>query len=765
MKRWGYIVLVLCILSLGSSICAGPPSSYGSGREYARIFDRLDAGNIPTGILYDRVIPLSGIERFDGSEAAPTGDLHRWKQIYFELSHAAVLGEVQTGSTGRTGESVLPDLSMLLEDARRLTTTGTIPIAFLNYRYNQIKPDALEKGLLRIRDGRLVETHEPFTTSTGGAGPYLEARVFAVAPLKEHTYRGRSVLFSLDADRYLTNDERPVTGIEIDFDDGRGLRPVRFDGSIRVAYESCGRRIIRTRLTLGDGAVLGGSFYFDVRQLQAPTPDDTLHITATIPYNGEYGTGDAWILLSDRNTELTFPVVILEGFDINNDMFWDELHFYLNQEGMLDSILSEGLDVVVLNFTDATDYLQKNSFVTIELIQQVLSMISIREDIALIGASMGGLVGRYTLTYMEANALEHRVRTFISFDSPQRGANIPLGLQYWTMFFAEQSEEAAANLERLNRPAARQMLVYHFTDPHGTTGEADSLRQDFLADLAGLGSYPANLRKVAVANGSGIQTGQGFAPGEQIILYEYSSLLVDIIGNVWALPDGTNQIIFDGLIDLIWPLPDTELQVYVSGTLPYDNAPGGWRASMAQVDSSEAPYGDIIALHDAHCFIPTVSALDLDTSDLFYDIAGDPGIMSLTPFDTIYYPIENQEHMAITAESAPWFLGEVLRGVVAVDDIRTVPKALVLHQNFPNPFNPTTTIRFELPGTGRVNVSIFAVDGRRVATLFDGKLPAGPHSLVWDGRDVLGRRTASGIYFYRVTAGLAGETRKMVLLR
>ena len=62
----------------------------------------------------------------------------------------------------------------------------------------------------------------------------------------------------------------------------------------------------------------------------------------------------------------------------------------------------------------------------------------------------------------------------------------------------------------------------------------------------------------------------------------------------------------------------------VNGTLPYDSAPGGWRASMAQLDTTQAPYGDIVALHNAHCFIPTVSALDLPTSDLFFDVAGTP---------------------------------------------------------------------------------------------------------------------------------------------
>ena len=310
------------------------------------------------------------------------------------------------------------------------------------------------------------------------------------------------------------------------------------------------------------------------------------------------------------------------------------------------------------------------------------------------------------------------------------------------------------------------MLAYHYTDPPTATGACDPLRTGLLSELAALGEYPAIPRKVAVSNGSGYMTGQGFAPGEQIILYEYSSFLVDIIGNVWAVPDGDAHIIFDGLLDLIWPLPDDQMAVTVSGTGPFDCAPGGTRASMTQMDTTEAPYGDIVALHPSHCFIPTISALEIDTDDLFYDIAGDPDILSKTPFDAVYYPMENQEHMAITAESADWFHYEIWRGVTGVeDDPGRHPAAVVLHQNYPNPFNPSTTIRFELPGRQRVRLSVYTVDGRLVKTLIDRTMAPGRYSETWMGRDDGDRSVASGVYLCRLEAGHRIETRKIVLLR
>jgi hypothetical protein len=495
---------------------------------------------------------------------------------------------------------------------------------------------------------------------------------------------------------------------------------------------------------------------------QAPSPDDTLTITATIPYNNQYGSGAAYVYLSDAHTELSNPIVVVEGFDINNDMNWDELYEFLNQENLIETLRAIGFDAVVLNFTESTDYLQRNAFVVVELLQQIQAAIDPAADYAVAGASMGGLCVRYALAYMESNGLAHRARTYISFDAPHNGANIPLGVQYWLAFFYDLSEDAAYNLERLDTPAARQMLVYHHTDPPGTTGESDPLRADFLADLAAVGGWPEEPRMVAVANGSGYGAHQGFAAGDQIIDYEYSALLVNITGNVWSVPDGGSQTIFDGLIQIFVPV--SALTVSATGTRPYDNAPGGFRNTMADMDSTAAPYGDIVALHSSHCFVPTVSSFALDTENLFYDIAGDPDLCSHTPFDAVHFPSANQEHGTITAESAQWFIDAVLWSPTDVGPAATARPDVALYQNIPNPFNPSTSIRFVLPEGCDARVTVYDAAGRRVATLFDGPAPAGATWIAWDGTNTDGARVSSGVYFCRLIAGDRVRTRKMVLI-
>jgi hypothetical protein len=83
----------------------------------------------------------------------------------------------------------------------------------------------------------------------------------------------------------------------------------------------------------------------------------------------------------------------------------------------------------------------------------------------------------------------------------------------------------------------------------------------------------------------------------------------------------------------------------------------------------------------------------------------------------------------------------------------------------PNPFNPTTTIRFDLKETQDVTVSVYSVGGQRVATILNREMPAGLHALVWNGRDSNGREVRSGTYFYRVDAGPFHETRSMTVIK
>jgi hypothetical protein len=515
--------------------------------------------------------------------------------------------------------------------------------------------------------------------------------------------------------------------------------------------------VLRARLVRADGSLAEARFAFDVAALAAPLPDDTLHVSATIPYKGQFGSGEAYVYLAPGRTSLVNPVIVTEGFDTDNSMNWDELYALLDQQGLIETLRGDGFDAVVLNFADATDAIEKNAFVVTELLHQVQDAIDPGTSVALVGPSMGGLCTRYALAYMEAHAIPHRVRTWVSFDAPHKGADIPLGLQYWIGFFAGQSASAADFLAILNRPAAREMLLYHLTTPAGTSGQRDPLADSLAASFAAVGNWPTLPRRLAIANGSANRLDQGFQPGDQLIRYEYSSFLVAITGDVWAVPNATSHMVFNGSQRILFST--TTQAVTVTGTLPWDGAPGGSRASMMELDTTAAPYGDIVALHPSHCFVPTISSLALATPDPFFDVAGAPDLLALTPFDAVLAAPANEEHVTISAATAAWLRTELEQGVLDVP--RGGPAsgpAVALAAPAPNPFTAATRIAFTLAREGPAVLRVFDVRGRAVRTLARGTLAAGPHAIAWDGRDARGARVSAGIYFVRLESGGASGT-------
>lgn len=111
------------------------------------------------------------------------------------------------------------------------------------------------------------------------------------------------------------------------------------------------------------------------------------------------------------------------------------------------------------------------------------------------------------------------------------------------------------------------------------------------------------------------------------------------------------------------------------------------------------------------------------------------------------------------------FAGEALGTDVEIDYEPVLPESIELGQNFPNPFNPQTTIRFSLPVRSEIELTIHNLLGQNIRTLAKRSLSAGEHQLFWDGTDNNGEQVASGMYFYKLKSADRILSRKMLLLK
>ena len=147
---------------------------------------------------------------------------------------------------------------------------------------------------------------------------------------------------------------------------------------------------------------------------------------------------------------------------------------------------------------------------------------------------------------------------------------------------------------------------------------------------------------------------------------------------------------------------------------------------------------------------------------LHWDTTGTPDqwVDITTSVDTV-----SNEVWGTTAELSPFVIGSGTATGIG-DDAQGVPTQAALYQSTPNPFNPTTTIRYDVPAGGaNVDLAIYDVAGRLVKRLAAGFQQPGTKTAVWDGRNDSGQQVATGVYFYRLRAGAFVSARKMVLLK
>ncbi len=361
---------------------------------------------------------------------------------------------------------------------------------------------------------------------------------------------------------------------------------------------------------------------------------------------------------------------------------------------ILEKYRKAGYDIVYVDFFDGAADMDFNSEVLIKVIQEVQSTMC-GENVHVVGVSMGGILAKMALKKMENRKLRNCVVSYTSFDAPQQGANIPLGVQRFVSHMRSISSDCKDIQDRmLRRPAARQLLVLHESMGKGH----DWARQQYLRWDSLQGGYPKNMALLGISNGSGLGdkgviqklNGAALSPGDEILsirfkvpIYSYffKYFSVKTVG-IYATHKKVN--LNTALVAKIYGVTADKLLYSHVSNAQLDHVSGSWNGAVGAFKDF-GKLGNIFIKSvfntDKTTFVPTVSSLDIKpknpsmmpiASDIytkpfsvnentFTDILG-PKFTS--PFQRIFVPKYNQEHVYLDSSvngNAIWLLRELNR--------------------------------------------------------------------------------------------------------
>lgn len=500
-----------------------------------------------------------------------------------------------------------------------------------------------------------------------------------------------------------------------------------------------------------------------------------ISIDATIPYQGIgeamplLGSGEYKIFYDNIDGELDKPIFFIDGFDPNDsrniDTMYNLLDFGNSGENLADTVRDEGYDLIVLNFpeeyfspTDGTsvikggaDYIQRNAYILVELINSINELKELdAEQSVVIGPSMGGLISRYALSYMESQSIVHDARLYISFDSPHRGANVPMGIQY-SFNYLVNGDPGLSELEPvisglLNSPAAKQMLIDHYlghVDGSGvqqdgsthTPKGAPGYRDAFQTELDALG-FPQNTRNVAITNGSGSGQMTG-TPGMELLNHTF---LIDAVTNTTAsmnihfTPAASQNIDVSDIGISIFGIPFYSFSASAespSDSDGIDSAPGGQFNLYSFDDGSNPLVTEFVNNLNSQYFnfIPTLSGLAINTETNWYAIPN----ANDSSFDDVYFPNNNEPHVELTEGNAAYALSEIRETLGINDKILLSDEIKLLN----NPIQNKVTL-LSKKTFNNANVAISNISGKIVfnqqidihnRTVFDINISSGLYIL------------------------------------
>jgi len=658
---------------------------YSQDKTYDLLKERTE-----TKILHDRVFDLSK-EATIGSKPI---DANTFNQFYHEIQRADFLQR-------------LPKYEVLKNEANFGKATKQIPLAILITEYETLKRTSIDKGDVFLQNNQ-------YNIKSNATDVFEKHTVSLVSPLLSKT---NSNIFLLKEDFILNSTNKKILSVELKLEDSNWVK-INFNKPFQLNFKETGKQIVDYKIEFTDGSKVQNSFEFEITSIEniqgknneAQAPNVVLPITSTIAYQGYnetapyFGQGEYELFMDTTNGVLDKPIFLVDGFDPgdsrNSTIIYQSLNYGTGQNLATD-LRAQGFDIIILNFPVYTrtgtttvvdggvDYIQRNAMILVELINQINTQKVGSEQNVVIGPSMGGLISRYALRYMEMNNLTHQTRLYISFDSPHLGANVPIGFQHLFNYMAYGPLGSTAVQPvvdgLIKSPAAKQMLIDHF-EGHLQSGSvfefntasnsllptgAPNFRNAFQTELNTMG-FPVNTRNVSISNGAGNGT-MNYSPNFEAMNHTFNVTSTQrAIINLRFTPTAnqTNEVSrFRGqqYFLFFWitgyeSAANSKSPTYTDGL---DSAPGG-RFDMAgfQAGAGTDPllseFFDNL-LVDYFCFIPAWSSMAVSNSTNLYAPINSS---STTPFAASSIPTVNENHVTLNAQNTAFALAEILNPVL-----------------------------------------------------------------------------------------------------
>lgn len=509
---------------------------------------------VPSGILYNRAFPFSGLAE-ENSGTLPEWNPGKFAQAVHELEMASSVPPAN------------PQGKKIGERCRKNSLAGELQLMVFHTEVQE-----LDTGLIRDTSLVLENRNLRFNPKSGRQSPFVSSEMSAAVLMADPPPGvGKNYRIHFPENLPFGNQFRLPVAARIRFGEN-GWETILPSQPLEKNFTVPGKLRVEMEITWTGNLVKTYSQVLEV-QTEDPClnpelfrrPDECpewftnpefapsgapVPIQAQIPFQGITGKGEIYYYLrnggqySPQNLNLKNPIIVVDGIDFGDarkgEVIYGKYLSYLQASSGPSSVRlgarlrSMDYDVIILNFPDGRipanaaagranegidggcDYIERNAMVLVKLIQLVNQhLVPGSKKITLVGPSMGGLISRYALAYMEKNSSltgTHRCGLFISQDAPHLGANIPVGLQQMIEnlagFNVAKAEQA---LEMLRSPASSELLINHFENAEGQKhhqARSAFLQNCLVNGMPGSRGWPADpdLRMVSISNGNN----QGF---------------------------------------------------------------------------------------------------------------------------------------------------------------------------------------------------------------------------------------------------------------